>query len=353
MLIKVNINGDLYKKIEGLVKDGKYDDLYDFVKIALNNQIQEEESVSSTESPGSSKSTGAEIKKDIRETQRKLHEMLTGIETEKNEIILTYGSLIWTFYNRFFPVKIIVRTLANLITTSNKIWFSLDELRQESFEYAERISDQLKTYEDNNEIGRNKKLSTGLPLPMSETKHLKGTKKKKKLDKIAASELRFKEQFVGRFIKKDLDFKGACFELGLVRAKINDDGCFLTLSDLGREFAIIENPILDEDKFDSNFSNEEVKLITKQIIVKFDFENKVIKRILKELETKKMSSDELDDVFKEEWIEYQKIHNPNEVDKVYSITSERVATMGRLAELRLVKWDIISGKSEYALGRRD
>ena len=47
MLIKVDVDGDLYKKIEGLVKDGKYDDLYDFVKIALNNQIQEEKSESS------------------------------------------------------------------------------------------------------------------------------------------------------------------------------------------------------------------------------------------------------------------------------------------------------------------
>ncbi|AFS80037.1 hypothetical protein NKOR_00595 [Candidatus Nitrosopumilus koreensis AR1] len=281
--------------------------------------------------------------------QRELHGLLTGVETEKNEIILSYGSMIWTFYNRFFPVKIIVRTLANLITSTNKIWFSLDELREKSFEYAERVSDQLKAYEDENELGRNEKLSTGLPLPKSETKNLKGVKKKKKLDKIAASELRFKEQFVGRFLKKDLDFKGACFELGLVRAKINDDGCFLTLSDLGKEFAILENPILDEDRFDSNFSNEEVKLIRKQIISKFDFENKVVKRIMKELETKKMSSDELDDVFKEEWIEYLRIHNPDEADKVYSVTSERVATMGRLAELKLVKWDIISGKSEYSI----
>ena len=351
MLIKVDVDGDLYKKIEGLVKDGKYDDLYDFIKIALNNQIQEEQSESSIESVRSPKSIHSEIKENTQEIQRRLHEILTGIETEKNEIILTYGSLIWTFYTRFFPVKIIVRALQNLITTSNRIWFSLDELRDNSFEYAERISDQLKAYENDNELGRNEKLSTGLPLPMSEARHLKGVKKKRKLDKIAASELRFKEQFVGRFIKKDLDFKGACFELGLVRAKINDDGCFLTLSDLGREFAILENPILDEDRFGSNFSNEEVKLITKQIIAKFDFENKVVKRILKELKTKKMSSNELDDVFKEEWIGYQRVHNPNEADKVYSITSERVATMGRLAELKLVKWDIISGKSEYSLGK--
>ena len=349
MLIKVDINGDLYRKIEELVKEGKYNDLYDFVKIALNNQIQEEKSESLIVSNSLAKSIHSEIKENTQEIQRRLNEILAGIETEKNEIILTYGSLIWTFYTRFFPVKIIVRALQNLITTSNQIWFSLDELRDKSFEYAERISSELKTYEYENELGRNEKISTGLPLPKSEAINLKGTKRKKKLDKIAASELRFKEQFVGRFIKRDLDFKGACFELGLVRAKINDDGCFLTLSDLGREFAILENPILDEDKFNSNFSNDEVKLITKQIIAKFDFENKAVKRILKELENKKMSSDELDNVFKEEWIEYQKIHNPNEVDKVYSVTSERVATMGRLAELRLVKWDIISGKSEYSL----
>ncbi|AFS80038.1 hypothetical protein NKOR_00600 [Candidatus Nitrosopumilus koreensis AR1] len=72
MLIKVDIDSDLYKKIEDLVKDGKYDDLYDFIKIALNNQIQEEQSESSTEGIGSSKPLDLEIKKNNQRNAKRI-----------------------------------------------------------------------------------------------------------------------------------------------------------------------------------------------------------------------------------------------------------------------------------------
>jgi len=184
-------------------------------------------------------------------------------------------------------------------------------------------------------------------LPRSDANSLKGTRRKKKLEKISASELRFKEQFVGRYIKKENNFKGACFDLRLVRVKTENE-CFVTLSDFGKEFAMMDNPILDEGKHEANFSNEEVKFITQKIITRFNLEDKITRRILKELEKKNMSSEEIDDIFKEEWLRHN-IQKQLTKETMPPITSERVATMGRLAELKMVKWDIISGKSEYSL----
>lgn len=346
MLIKVDIDSDLYRKIEKLIDEGKYSDLYEFIKIAINNQIQEEKSepeyfeekLLSEIIPGKS---FHDIKLNIKEKQNQLGALLSGDILEKGEFLPTSSDLIWSFYNRFFPVKIIVRKLATMIN-QNKIWFSLDEVREESFTSAESISDELKRLEEEREFGRSERLSTGLPLPKSESKSLKGNKLKRKLEKIAASELRFKEQFVGRYIKRDNEFKGACFNLGLIRVKSENGDCLITLSDLGNEFALMENPILDGEHFDSNFSDEEVKFIITKIISRFKIEDIVVKTILKELKTRKLSSDDLDSIFKKVMVKH-----------VDTVTSERVATMGRLSELNLVKWEIISGKSIYSLGKTD
>ena len=42
MLIKVDVDSDLYKKIENLIKEGKYQDILQFIKISISNQLQEE-----------------------------------------------------------------------------------------------------------------------------------------------------------------------------------------------------------------------------------------------------------------------------------------------------------------------
>lgn len=325
---------------------GKYGDFYEFIKIAINNQIQEEKSEPEYfEDKLFSETLPArsfhDIKLDIRERQNQLSALLSGNALEKGEILPTVNSIIWSFYNRFFPVKIIVRKLATMIN-QNKIWFSLDEVQEESFASAESVSDELKKLEEEKEFGRSERLSTGLPLPKSEIKSLKGNKLKRKLEKIAASELRFKEQFVGRYIKRDSEFKGFCFELGLIRVKVENGSCLITISELGHEFALMENPILDGVHFDSNFSDEEVKFIVTKIIPKFDLENTIVKAILKELRSKKLSSNDVDNIFKN----VMKKHD-------VTVTSERVATMGRLSELNLVKWEIISGKSSYSLGKTD
>ncbi|MGI0010898.1 MAG: hypothetical protein ACREAE_05820, partial [Nitrosopumilaceae archaeon] len=44
MLIKIDIENEVFKKIRHLVDEGRYDDLHQFVTIAIINQIQEEQS---------------------------------------------------------------------------------------------------------------------------------------------------------------------------------------------------------------------------------------------------------------------------------------------------------------------
>ena len=359
MIIKLDLESDLYQKIQELVKQEKYSDLYEFIKIAVHNQILEEttESTNITENFEDS-SQNFNIK--LNEDYQKVIEYIKDVSGKNDYLHTPSSNLIWTFYNRFFPTKIIVSTLASM-TTNEKIWFSLEQVRNESFNFAESISDKLRRFEEDNDLGRNEKLSTGLPLPRSESNGLKGNKKKKKLEKITASEMRFKEQFVGRFIKKDKSFKGACFELGLIRIKIIKDTCLMRLSTLGTEFAFLDNPVLTNRKLDETFSEKETKFIQNKIFPKFELENIIVKRILNELKKKKLSSNDIDEIYQKEWINFGKQKgkitgiDKKTLDKVVKDelppTSERVATMGRLSELKLVHWDIVGGKSVYSLGK--
>jgi hypothetical protein len=357
MIIKLDLESDLYQKIQEQVKQEKYSDLYEFIKIAVHNQILEETS--------GSENTIEKYEETSQNLQIKLSEDLQNViehindKHRKNDHIAYFTSnLIWTFYNRFFPTKVIISTLAS-ITTKDEIWFSLEQVREESFKFVEHISNKLRRFEEDSDLGRNEKLSTGLPLPRSEANGLKGNKKKKKLEKIIASEMRFKEQFVGRFIKKDQLFKGACFELGLVEIKIVNEYCLMRLSTLGAEFALLDNPILTNGKLNETFSKQETKFIQNKIFPKFKLENIIVKRILNELKNRKLSSNDIDEIYQNEMVDYI-TKNKDVLDKTLVKSTmkegvppvaERVATMGRLSELKLVQWDIVKGKSIYSLGK--
>lgn len=40
---------------------------------------------------------------------------------------------------------------------------------------------------------------------------------------------------------------GACFDLGLTAIKYQDETSYVSLTELRKEFALLENPILDRD----------------------------------------------------------------------------------------------------------
>ena len=206
----------------------------------------------------------------------------------------------------------------------------------------------------------NEKLTIGLPIHPYELEKVNKRKKRErnKLErKITSSKNRFMGQFVGRYNKKNDDFEGACFRMGLIAIKIGVNSCHVSLTDLGREFALLENPIIIDNKKSHAFSNDEVKLIYKKIIPRFKAEQQIIKDVIYELKQKSMTSDEIQKIFagyKKLNIEYYS-NNPEDLDdkkKEEKITQARVATMGRLAELKIVNWEIKEkGISHYSLNK--
>jgi len=357
MLIKVNLDNDLFKQIQKLVNDGKYQDAHQFIRLALNNQIQEE--ISGIEQNDKQlilfdEPTTEEVQT-IDMSRPSLEINIEETPPQESEIHPEKQDLIWSFYNRFFPVKVVVYQLARLISPT-KPWIELGELQEAAFIFAESVSAKLKANEQDFQLSRNKKLSTGLPSPKYEIYGYKGNMRRQKEAKFQSSKLRFMEQIVGKPIKKDPpSFKGACFSLGLIAVRFAGDTCKVSLTKLGKEFALIKNPIIAQEKFERALSKEETEFILEKIIPKFDLENRIVKKIIISLKKRELSSNEIDVIFEEEKMKHfesleGELSSKRKNEIKQSIVQERVATMGRLSELQVVNWEIDKeGKSIYSL----
>ena len=87
---------------------------------------------------------------------------------------------------------------------------------------------------------------------------------------------------------------GACFEMGLIKAKLseydeketNSGKIYVTLSESGKEFVSYSNQLIDfvfkitQNEPSSVFSQQEREFYFKEILPKFSFENKFVKYLM-------------------------------------------------------------------------
>ena len=174
-------------------------------------------------------------------------------------------------YNRFFPLKILVTSLASM-TKNDKQWVDYEEFSKEAFELALEFSDKLKEIKnsDGKDTHRNKRISTGLPHRYPNDSDFEERAKNEK-----ASKERFFKCFVGPKVKSFLrnnkdakcnhgkckqtfgkhdsshDFSGnliltsALNEMGLVHMRYKNQKLEITLSKNGFQFYDYKNPIID------------------------------------------------------------------------------------------------------------
>ena len=305
-------------------------------------------------------------------------------------------SLMHQSYNRFFPLKILVTTLGLMIAKRQHDnidvtrWIGYEEFCKEAYDVSLEFSKKLKAIKgkEQSDDKRNKRISTGLPISHEIVygKEIEANEKDEK------SKQRFFDCYVGqkeisllRSIdyakkegKKKLVLSGALNETGLVHLQNNNGKLEITLSKDGFKFFNYDNPVIsgikiiddstgeiefnknDSDLIDKKiFSDEESKFIWNKIIPKFKLEKKIIDDILVKIKDKKsgeIDTEVLDGkngviaISIEKWIkdnkenaDDEKIESTEEKIKTY-----RMATMGRLAEIGVVNWEIKPGSSGNA-----
>lgn len=304
----------------------------------------------------------------------------------KNIVLGDAYSLMHQSYNRFFPLKILVTTLALMIKENKTRWVDYIAFSEKAFDTALEFSDSLKAIKPEGKTAkRNIRISTGLPIS-HQLNSATATPWSEKIEKDEKSKQRFFDCYVGpkaptfqRVIKTAEQrnipsevFSGALNETGLVHIQNNDGDLEITLSKLGFEFFALDNPLIggitidpktskvlyDFDKKTNSgtttFSNKEIDFIEKKIISKFKLEKIIVEDVLDSMKNKpEVGAEYLDKVIKKtikKWIVENKtkavdenIMTVKEGDVVFDedkVGSYRIATMGRLAEIGKVNWEI-------------
>lgn len=284
--------------------------------------------------------------------------------------------IISRFYSRFAPAKIVLCVLADLLRqnpSSTKI--NLKALRADALDIAAEFNEKITEYEKLNEVKRIHKTSTGFP------------KLGEDVEENIAVHKRFRNQYVGKVRRdrkeKNLYFEGILSALGLVTLTKEEKEEYVSLTEIGREFYLLENPILKGD-YTRGLSKDEAELILDKIIPNFKLEKKFYEialdtiqkyqydPVLQEQPITKILDQEIIRAYNEfiivnpkdtqrfgfEKIMYETDEKTGEkiLDKTDAkyIEGWRVATMSRLVELKQVKWEVDSeGKSVFTIRPRE
>ncbi|MBT4326620.1 MAG: hypothetical protein HOD60_06895 [Candidatus Nitrosopelagicus sp.] len=287
------------------------------------------------------------------------------ISTPENMIPYDGHPMLSGGYSRLLPVKISVAVLCHLLESSKDNKVGLKELRVHAYDIAEEIGGMITKYEKENDIPRNNKKSTGLPKKSNDEDE----------DKINIAQMRVKDLFIGKIRNsrtlKKRHFEGALSALGLAYAFEEEGEIFVSLTELGKEFFLIENPIIQKaDYSQPALSDKEADFILNKLIPQRELEKLFVETSIDSIKKFKKSKEgdcakeNLEKLEKELLKTVQQYAKKNpDIMKKYNIIVDadnekaekkisqwRLSTMGRLAEMNVVKWTISPDSiSEYVL----
>ena len=299
------------------------------------------------------------------------------ISVPENQINYDNYPILFRFYTRFAPAKIVLSVLADLLyQNKNSDKINLEILRADALDIATEISNEIIKFEEINKTKRNKKTSTGFPKETDDNEQRVSIQK------------RFRDQYVGKIRKerkqegsdeREEFFEGILAALGLVYVTNEGERTLVSLTQKGKEFYLLDNPILNGD-YSHSLSKEEANYIFDELIPQLTLEKAFwdsalydVKKIqsMNQLEskTRELLDESIIESY-ENWI----IKNPVEAEKLefkpieYVINKDtnqeemeatwakyiegwRIAVMGRLSELNKVEWSIQpeTGKSVFKL----
>ena len=313
---------------------------------------------------------------------------------ELREISYDDWPLLWNFYSRLLPTKITLTALGDLMNGVEALWIELGEFRVKAFDVAEELGQELRKYEQEQKFDRTKRLSTGFPKPLVDPEK----------ETARLVEKRFKDKYAANIRKNtktgEYHLEGALAALGLITVKKFLGDHYVTMTDLGKEFYLLDNPRFNpnEEEYIA-FYPDEVKFITEKLISQLKLEDLLCKKALEIVSSVDNQEDQikkLDEAFENEIVKFIKSYKGNqiikerldkdfgkivadpdwraelerlqetlkeigpndelndEIKKLVEIEKRleacRVATMGRLSELGLIKWKIgPNTSSEYTI----
>ena len=300
------------------------------------------------------------------------------IKEKDNQKEIKYDGwpLLSSYYSRLFPAKVSIIAIANLMYQRENEVIQLDEKALAYiYDIAEELSKELRGKEEKLKRKRFDKYSTGLPKPFPLNEKMNATQ--------ALAQKRWKDRFIGKRgkgenIEKDGEgsefFNGVLSALGLARAFYDKDKkkVFLTLTTKGKKFYLLDNGLLwdvpennkiYDGEYLGTFESDEREFLVEKILPGLELERKLVKGAIKTItelgtNTTKSHAKHLDKEFYntvKEFVDKKEDPHANRIYKIIikktddegkdesamtPIKAHRVAIMGRLSEMGLVKWTI-------------
>lgn len=246
MRVIANLDPGTYDKVERLVETGDYQDINQFIRVAVQNQI----SLEGEDSAG---------EQTLEQTSLWGRTIPEGIPVDERFEMSRNGLLFFQQYYRFFPLVIVLVELAER-TAQNEGPIQLSKFRTVMKGSVEPIRDRIKSWEDENDVKRKHRKSTGLP--------------KIEVKNPEYSMKRFLDHYVGRIRQRD----GKPISFGNEAAFISyrpieeEDECLVQLTPEGRDLVEIGNPLLQSGPENPPLSPEEAEYIVHHIRENLDEE---------------------------------------------------------------------------------
>jgi Arc/MetJ-type ribon-helix-helix transcriptional regulator len=322
MRVVIEVKSGLYDRIIELVNTGRYRSLSEFVDVSLRNQMVLEEDTNIENTPRLIFEPEIHTGADSAFLHEKRIDYST-IQTKTSEWFIEEP--LWGQLNRFFPVKIICRTLAVLQTENDGKGIPLSRLHRTAAECAAILQKKLRKLDRKKKRKKSDKLSIALPLANRE----------KSMD-------RFKNQFVG-YLQTDGRPVGALSDMRFgVIEKDGSNEPLVTLTDAGLSFSSLENPVLDGQSPERTLANREVKFVIEHVKNEMQPEWSFLTTTLKWIKNACDRPKELTTKIAEKYQTWtQTVANTN-----------RVGLLSRMHELHLIKRERDKLGVQYELTQR-
>jgi len=268
MRFVVDLTSDIVDAVESLIRQKRYRSVQDFLFTSARNQLYVEEhdlGEVTLEQHGRDIPVSVPISEQLTQpwTGKVGYELLSPdidkVQTipppEPNQV----RTEIFGLWNRFFPIKITVRVLANMLN-GNGSTVPLDALQENASSTAREFGKNLAKKERDLRRKRAEMVSTALPTKRDEFR----------------AKARFKSHFVGYINKGRIE--GAPATLRFLNMLKDQNGkVSVGLTDAGLKFASLANPVIIGSDFNSSFSEEERRFLIDHIAAELPEEMKLIR----------------------------------------------------------------------------
>lgn len=321
MLHIINIPKQYEDKIKELINKGECNSMNEFIIFAIESYLElQKEGIKIFDFE--SKET---MKEEIKKENSFGNYLKSNIENVKYiESPIIADKPIWGQFSRIFPIKLSLRVLANMLENNGEM-IEIKEFEDKATKIAEEYYKILE--EDDKKKGRilGDNFNAGLPK--------KGEK----------SEHRFQSQYLENAL---INLKFADIK------KVNGKPKRIGITENGYKFAILENPIIDNNDFNSQLSEQETEFFLNHISKNLKEEKEHVKILLNAIKNGINNPNTLTSEMKKYYevlLLNEKWFTKTEKIEIGVANTMRAGLVSRLYEMKLIKKEKNGKNVSYVL----